>query len=102
MKLHSRALFDLDEDRVYPVDSAVLLQSKLGVTAIKSLVPPCRGIWASDIPIVQKIDEDEMWSYITLKDLGGWKSERTVVSVYLRPDEQAQRTALARLAANGQ
>ena len=37
-----------------------------------------------------------------LKDLGGWKSERTVVSVYLRPDEQAQRTALARLAANGQ
>ena len=37
-----------------------------------------------------------------LKDLGGWKSERTVVAVYLRPDEQAQRTALARLAANGQ
>jgi hypothetical protein len=85
-----------------PVDSAVLLQSKLGVTVIKSLVPPCRGIWASDIPIVQKIDEDEMCSYIALKDLGGWKSERTVVSVYLRPDEQAQRTALARLAANGQ
>jgi integrase len=37
-----------------------------------------------------------------LKDLGGWKSERTVVAVYLRPDEQAQRTALARLAGNGQ
>jgi hypothetical protein len=37
-----------------------------------------------------------------LKDLGGWKSERTVVAVYLPPDEQAQRTALARLAANGQ
>jgi hypothetical protein len=66
MKLHSRALCDLDEDRVYPVDSAVLLQSKLGVTVIKSLVPPCRGIWASDIPIVQKIDEDEMCSYIAL------------------------------------
>jgi hypothetical protein len=66
MKLHSRALFDLDEDRVYPVDSAVLLQSKLGVTVIKSLAPPCRGIWASDIPIVQKIDEDEMCSYIAL------------------------------------
>jgi hypothetical protein len=37
-----------------------------------------------------------------LKDLGGWKSERTVVAVYLGPDEQAQRTALARLAANEQ
>lgn len=28
------------------------------------------------------------------KDLGGWKSERTVVMVYLQPDEQAQRKAL--------
>jgi hypothetical protein len=37
-----------------------------------------------------------------LKDLGGWKSERTVVAVYLRPDEQAQRTALGKLASNGQ
>jgi hypothetical protein len=37
-----------------------------------------------------------------LKDLGGWKSERTVVAVYLRPDEQAQRTALGKLATNGQ
>jgi integrase len=37
-----------------------------------------------------------------LKDLGGWKSELTVVAVYLRLDEQAQRTALTKLAANGQ
>ncbi len=37
-----------------------------------------------------------------LKDLGGWNSERTVVAVYLRPDEQAQRTALGKLASNGQ
>jgi len=38
-----------------------------------------------------------------LKDLGGWKSAQTVVTVYLPPDEQAQRTALGRLAtSNGQ
>jgi hypothetical protein len=37
-----------------------------------------------------------------LKDLGGWKSERTVIAVYLRPDGQAQRTALGKLATNGQ
>ena len=29
-----------------------------------------------------------------LKDLGGWKTERTVVSVYQQPSEQAQRKAL--------
>jgi integrase len=34
-----------------------------------------------------------------LKDLGGWKNQATVVAVYLRPDENAQRTALAKLAA---
>jgi integrase len=33
-----------------------------------------------------------------LKDLGGWKSQGTVVAVYLRPDEGAQRSALAKLA----
>jgi integrase len=33
-----------------------------------------------------------------LKDLGGWKTEQTVIAVYLKPDEGAQRTALARLA----
>lgn len=33
-----------------------------------------------------------------LKDLGGWKSQGTVVSVYLRPDETAQRVALSKLA----
>jgi integrase len=36
-----------------------------------------------------------------LKDLGGWKSEQTVVAVYLKPDEDAQRSALTKLAANG-
>ena len=36
-----------------------------------------------------------------LKDLGGWKTERTLVTVYLQPDEQAQRTALGKLATNG-
>ena len=36
-----------------------------------------------------------------LKDLGDWKSERTVVGVYLRPDEDAQRTALGGLTGNG-
>jgi integrase len=33
-----------------------------------------------------------------LKDLGGWKNQGTVVAVYLRPDENAQRSALAKLA----
>lgn len=32
-----------------------------------------------------------------LKDLGGWKNQNTVVAVYLRPDEDAQRTALTKL-----
>jgi integrase len=35
-----------------------------------------------------------------LKDLGGWKSAHTIVKVYLQPDEQAQRTALSKLAAS--
>ena len=34
-----------------------------------------------------------------LKDLGGWKNQGTVVAVYLRPDESAQRQALTKLAA---
>jgi hypothetical protein len=29
-----------------------------------------------------------------LKDLGGWKSEQTVVAVYQQPSESAQRAAL--------
>jgi hypothetical protein len=29
-----------------------------------------------------------------LKDLGGWKTEQTVVSVYQQPSESAQREAL--------
>jgi len=33
------------------------------------------------------------------KTLGGWKIQATVVAVYLRPDENAQRSALAKLAA---
>jgi integrase len=38
-----------------------------------------------------------------LKDLGGWKSTATIVKVYLQPSEQAQRTALSKLAtSNGQ
>ena len=32
-----------------------------------------------------------------LKDLGGWKNQNTVVMVYLRPDEDAQRKALKKL-----
>jgi len=32
-----------------------------------------------------------------LKDLDGWKTEQTVVAVYLKADEQSQRTALAKL-----
>lgn len=32
-----------------------------------------------------------------LQTLGGWRSERTVVQVYLQPDEDAQRRALERL-----
>jgi integrase len=32
-----------------------------------------------------------------LKDLGGWKTEQTVVAVYLKADEQSQRAALAKL-----
>jgi integrase len=35
-----------------------------------------------------------------LKDLGGWKSSQTVVSVYIQPDQDAQRVALERLSAN--
>jgi len=34
-----------------------------------------------------------------LKDLGGWKSEKTLITVYLQPDEQAQRIALGKLVA---
>lgn len=34
-----------------------------------------------------------------LKDLGGWKTERTVVSIYQQPSESAQRAALSSLAA---
>lgn len=34
-----------------------------------------------------------------LKDLGGWKNQGTVVAVYLRPDENAQREALTKLGA---
>ena len=38
-----------------------------------------------------------------LKDLGGWNSTATIVKVYLQPNEQAQRTALGKLAtSNGQ
>ncbi|MDB4916298.1 MAG: integrase family protein [Gemmatimonadetes bacterium] len=33
----------------------------------------------------------------SLKDLGGWKTERTVVSVYQQPSQQAQRKALETL-----
>jgi integrase len=36
-----------------------------------------------------------------LKDLGGWKTEKTVVGVYLQPDQDAQRAALARLSGAG-
>ena len=37
------------------------------------------------------------------KDLGGWKSTHTLMDVYLQPNEQAQRTALGKLAtSNGQ
>jgi integrase len=32
-----------------------------------------------------------------LKDLGGWKTEKTVVGTYLQPDQDAQRIALERL-----
>jgi len=34
-----------------------------------------------------------------LKDLGGWKTEQTVVAVYQQPSESAQRTALLALSA---
>jgi integrase len=34
-----------------------------------------------------------------LKDLGGWKTKKTVVGTYLQPDEDAQRSALERLTA---
>jgi integrase len=34
-----------------------------------------------------------------LKDLGGWKTEKTVIGTYLQPDEDAQRSALERLTA---
>ena len=34
-----------------------------------------------------------------LEDLGGWKTEKTVLSVYLQPDDDAQRPALKRLSA---
>jgi integrase len=33
-----------------------------------------------------------------LKDLGGWKTEQTVIGTYLQPDQDAQRTALEQLA----
>jgi integrase len=32
-----------------------------------------------------------------LIDLGGWKSEKTVIGTYLQPDQEAQRAALERL-----
>jgi len=32
-----------------------------------------------------------------LKDLGGWKTEKTVIGTYLQPDQDAQRVALERL-----
>ncbi len=32
------------------------------------------------------------------KDLGGWKNEKTLITVYLQPDEQAQRKVLSKLA----
>src|SRR5215467_4022692 len=32
-----------------------------------------------------------------LKDLGGWKTEKTVIGTYLQPDQDAQRAALERL-----
>ena len=32
-----------------------------------------------------------------LKDLGGWKTEQTVIGTYLQPDPEAQRAALDRL-----
>jgi hypothetical protein len=32
-----------------------------------------------------------------LKDLGGWKTEQTVIGTYLQPDQEAQRAALNRL-----
>jgi integrase len=32
-----------------------------------------------------------------LKDLGGWKTEKTVIGTYLQPDEDAQRAALEKL-----
>ena len=32
-----------------------------------------------------------------LKDLGGWKTEQTVIGTYLQPDQDAQRAALDRL-----
>ena len=36
-----------------------------------------------------------------IKDLGGWKSEKTLITVYLQPDESAQRIALGKLVATG-
>ena len=36
-----------------------------------------------------------------LKDLGGWKTEQTVIGTYLQPDQEAQRTALERLTTTG-
>jgi integrase len=32
-----------------------------------------------------------------LKDLGGWKTVKTVIGTYLQPDQDAQRAALERL-----
>jgi integrase len=32
-----------------------------------------------------------------LKDLGGWKTEQTVIGTYLQPDQDGQRAALNRL-----
>ena len=36
-----------------------------------------------------------------LKDLGGWKTEQTVIGTYLQPDQEAQRNALERLTTGG-
>lgn len=38
------------------------------------------------------------WSTLReLKDLGGWKTEQTVIGTYLQPDQDARRSALERL-----
>ena len=52
-----------------------------------ALVPPGLANALRDVPLRE------------LTDLGGWKNRRTVVAVYLRPDENAQRRAPTKLAA---